>query len=101
MRGSALKPDLFVPGEGKAGKNSPASPAPARFRKGRAYQFKSSNYKNVTVFSNMGISSIRYEFLSEEQGSGTKLFLFRSANGGWRESFTPCQLEGYEIREAK
>jgi hypothetical protein len=28
------------------------------------------------------------------------LLMFESVNGGWRESFTPFQLEGYEIREA-
>jgi hypothetical protein len=62
---AALKPDLFIP---KAGKGSPASPSPARFMKGKEYQFRSAHYKDVTPFHKTGVSSVRFRFLSREQG---------------------------------
>jgi hypothetical protein len=74
------------------------------FKKGRAYQFRplgSRAHNAVSPHSNAGMRRVRYEYLSDERGSGTTLALFRSCAGGWRESFTPAQLGDYEVREAK
>ena len=102
MRAAALKPALLVTAEaGKAGKGAPVPPAPARFRKGGVYQFRSANYRDATIFSKIGMGSVRFRFMREEPGNRVTLFMFESVRGGWRESFTPFQLEGHEIKEAK
>jgi hypothetical protein len=44
--------------------------------------------------------SARCEYLSAERGRGVTLSLFRSASGGWLETFTPARLGDYAAREA-
>jgi hypothetical protein len=97
MAGKQSLSKLFAPGQA-------ANAAAHQFRKGGLYQFKSLRAwreKSGAPYSNSRITSVRYVYLSPEQGNGMTLHIFQSVTGKWRESFTPAQLGDYDVMEAR
>jgi hypothetical protein len=75
-----------------------AKAAMREFKRGKAYRFRrvEGRFKNMAD----GTRAAKMSFLREVRGRGVSMYLFQSAGGKWLETFTPWQLEDYEIEGA-
>jgi hypothetical protein len=77
-----------------------------RFSKGSSYRFRVKPGRQGYTTKGRGhgpiagLPPLTYSFMDRVPGRGVDLFLFMSAAGKWRESFTVWRLGDYEIEGA-
>jgi hypothetical protein len=70
-----------------------------RFKPGRAYRFERRPSRGFASKFEAGRSR-RLAFVRQAYGDSVPLYVFRSAEGGWLETFTPEQIKDYRVEEA-
>jgi hypothetical protein len=70
------------------------------FKPGRAYRFERRPSRGVSGKGDIDRSR-RLAFVRQAYGDRVLLYVFRSASGGWLETFTSEQIKDYRVEEAK